>query len=89
MTTKGFIITSYGDSSVGIFDQTFKLEGDFEFANEQSLELFRLGMEKLFAEYVTDGDPNIQTFEEIDEQITAENEMMGLNYIYGTDDYED
>jgi len=60
--TKGFIIYSKGDSSIGIFPDIYELKGNFWFENEKDLKLFKEHLFVIF-EYQCD-DHKIYTFEE-------------------------
>jgi hypothetical protein len=62
--TKGFIICSQGDPSVGIFPDMYELKGDFWFEDKNDLNLFKHNILKAF-EYQYD-DYKIYTFEEWD-----------------------
>jgi hypothetical protein len=60
--TKGFHIIFKGDSSVGIFDSRWELNGDFYFDNQEELESFRKELQVLYENYC--GEVTIETFEE-------------------------
>lgn len=64
--TKGFIISDPGDTSVGIFPATWKLDGDFEFYDSDELNAFKKAITEAF-EYVAD-PVHIATIEELDKQ---------------------
>lgn len=73
----GFYITSHGDYSVGIFDQTWKIDGDFFFNDKEELEQFRKQIKQSF-ELIAE-NISVETFEEIEEIIKIENELFKLN----------
>lgn len=71
----GFYITSYGDADVGIFDQTWKIEGDFYFDDKTQLEEMRQKIKEAF-EVVYAENLGVETFEEVEQQIAKENELF-------------
>lgn len=70
----GFYITSYGDPDVGIFDQTWKIEGDFYFDDETQLEEMREKIKEAFEVYTE--NLGVETFEEVEQQIAQENDLF-------------
>jgi len=60
--TKGFLIVSPGDSSVGIFKKEWELTDDFHFESEEDLNEFR-GLLKQAFEMIAD-DAYVETIEE-------------------------
>jgi len=55
ITVKGFVIASQGDSSVGIFPQSYKLVGPFDFEDEFEVAAFKNSIRKVFVDYCVDG----------------------------------
>lgn len=77
----GFYITSYGDESVGIFNQTWQLDGDFYFDSQEDLEKMREKIKETFEIYAD--NLAVQTFEEYNNLLEQQNELFKtdeLNY---------
>lgn len=70
----GFRIADPGDISVGIFDQSWHLKGDFWFEDEQHLQQFKDSLVETFWLYAE--NPYVQTYEELQEEIDRENEQF-------------
>ncbi|MFW6242890.1 MAG: hypothetical protein ACOC2W_01915 [bacterium] len=64
----GFYILFAGDPSVGIFDETWNVEGDFYFENKEELEFFREKLKETW-ELVSDTPIGVESFEEYNERI--------------------
>lgn len=78
----GFYITAYGDASVGMFDQTWKIDGDFYFEDQEHLEEMRQKIKEAFEVYTE--NLAVQTAEEITELIRQENELFNSDeFNYG------
>jgi hypothetical protein len=60
--TTGFYIIAKGDESVGIFDTSWTLLGDFYFDDQEDLEIFKTNLKTLYGDYC--GEVTIETFEE-------------------------
>ena len=64
----GFYIRMTGDSSEGIADREWKLEGEFYFDNKEELQLFKDNLKQTFEEYC--GEISlIETFKEYQTRI--------------------
>jgi len=74
INSKGFSIKLCGDSSVGIFDAYYKLEGDFCFESMEDLQEFKESLHKTF-ELLTDMGMEIDTFEELEKSDQYEREV--------------
>jgi hypothetical protein len=71
MKVTGFIISANGDPSVGINPTSWKLEEDFYFDDQEELEAFRAEL-KIFFENYCGEVAHVQTYEEYQKQIDAE-----------------
>lgn len=71
----GFYIKVPGDMSVGLFDQEWKLDGDFYFDNVDELEEFRALLNLTFQSYAGE-DCRVETFEEQQLEIDEELEQV-------------
>jgi hypothetical protein len=75
----GFYITSYGDESVGIFNQTWRLDGDFYFDSREDLEEMRQKIKEAFEVYAD--NLVVETFEEYDTLLKQENQLFRTNLL--------
>ncbi len=69
--TTGFIITSPGDESVGLFQQEWQLSGDFEFDYPVDLDVFKRKIAEAF-EFCSDTPIFVESVEERSAQINQE-----------------
>jgi hypothetical protein len=87
----GWNIYHYGDPSVGIFGEDWKLEGEMNFMNKEDLNNFRKELIELFENFVTDFPLHVETFEELEQMekdlLQIENEIEESEK--HLDDYKD
>lgn len=76
--TKGFIITSHGDSTVGIQTAIWELTGGFFFNDEEELNDFKEALKDAF-EYQSDTRVSVETYEERQAEIDEENKFINEN----------
>lgn len=74
MTTKGFIITSPGDPSVGIMETSWVLHEEFHFDFASDMFAFMDAIKQAFADYVAD-DVYVETIEQRAEWIEKQNQQ--------------
>lgn len=67
INTKGWIIFNEGDPSVGIPSESWKIEGDMVFPDQESLEDFRVKIQKAF-ESLSEVPLAVLTLEEQEEE---------------------
>lgn len=72
--TKGFAVKLCGDPSVGIWDQHYQVEGEFDFESKEELEEFRQSLHKTF-EPLSEMGMEIDTFEELEASAKYEEEI--------------
>ncbi len=75
----GFIIHATGDSSVGIPDSSWSINGDFYFDSPDDLKDFKEKLCDLFC-YVCDSKPRAATFEEHQAFLDAEDALMAKHH---------
>lgn len=73
--TKGFIIDSPGDWSVGIPHVSWELTGGFIFETNEDLESFRAAIQELFRNSIAE-DAGVLTIEEWQQDIAAMQKMI-------------
>ncbi|MFW6246547.1 MAG: hypothetical protein ACOC22_00025 [bacterium] len=71
MIVRGFHITIHGDPSVGIFDNRFRLEGEFSFFDEEELNTYIIRLKDLHQQ-TFDAGVTIETFEESNQKVIDE-----------------
>lgn len=69
--TTGFVITYPGDDTVGLFQQEWKLSGDFNFDDQAELDEFKLKISHAF-ELCSDTPIVVESLEERSERINGE-----------------
>ena len=67
----GFYVTMPGDMSVGMFDQEWKVEGDFYFDNQDELDEFKALLDLTFQNHCGE-QCLVETYEERQLQIDSE-----------------
>jgi len=67
----GFLVHFDGDSSVGIFDYTWTISGDFEFEVPVDMDIFKRKICEAF-EFCSDTPIWIESFEERSDKINKE-----------------
>lgn len=65
INTSGFTVHFYGDPSVGIFSETWRIEGDFCFDSEHDYKTFKSRISEAF-EYCCGEATEVMSFEEIE-----------------------
>lgn len=72
---KSWIVQSSGDSSVGIPDAEWTIEGQMFFAEIEDLEAFRERIKSAFASCADESTIGVYTESEINEQVDKEDRM--------------